>query len=153
MTSRGKSARPNLTRPSDEISYARRLGIRVRTKLKLVEHIDAGFSYHAFERLQEALGLNAHELGALLGISPRTLSRRKAEGRLRPDESDHLLRVSRLLDRAVALFENDEVAARRWLTRPNRGLGGRTPLEFSRTEVGAREVEVLIGRLEYGLVA
>jgi putative toxin-antitoxin system antitoxin component (TIGR02293 family) len=64
-----------------------------------------------------------------------------------------LLRVSRLLDRAVALFENDEVAARRWLTRPNRGLGGRTPLEFSRTEVGAREVEVLIGRLEYGLVA
>ncbi len=30
-------------------------------------------------------------------------------------------------------------------------LAGRKPIEFARTEVGAREVEDLIGRLEYGV--
>lgn len=152
MTSRARPTPPRTGHEAD-IAYARRLGIRVRTKLKLVERIDEGFSYRAFERLQEILGLPAHELGSLLGISPRTLSRRKTQGRLLPEESDRMLRVSRLFDRAVTLFENDEEAARHWLNRPNRGLAERTPLEFSRTEVGAREVEALIGRLEYGLVA
>jgi len=31
------------------------------------------------------------------------------------------------------------------------GLGGETPLEYAETEVGAREVEDLLGRIEYGV--
>ena len=55
------------------------------------------------------------------------------------------------LDMAVALFEGDIAAARKWLQMPQRGLGGETPLDFASTEVGAREVENLIGRLEHGV--
>ena len=40
---------------------------------------------------------------------------------------------------------------RRWLTSPQVGLGGAIPLEYAETEVGAREVENLLGRIEYGV--
>ena len=44
-----------------------------------------------------------------------------------------------------------EEAARRWLSSPQVGLGGALPLEYAETEVGAREVENLLGRIEYGV--
>jgi uncharacterized protein (DUF2384 family) len=34
---------------------------------------------------------------------------------------------------------------------PQRALGGAVPLEIAKTEVGAREVEQIIGRLEQGV--
>jgi putative toxin-antitoxin system antitoxin component (TIGR02293 family) len=52
---------------------------------------------------------------------------------------------------ALSLFEGDADAARRWLTTAQPALGGDKPLEYAATEVGAREVEDLIGRLEYGI--
>ena len=33
----------------------------------------------------------------------------------------------------------------------NRALGGATPLDFAKTEPGAREVENVLGRLEHGV--
>ena len=42
-------------------------------------------------------------------------------------------------------------AAREWLSEPSPELGGRTPFEFSKTEIGSRDVEDLIGRLGYGV--
>ncbi|CAN5591008.1 hypothetical protein BH24ACI3_BH24ACI3_04140 [soil metagenome] len=86
-----------------------------------------------------------------VGISPRTLSRRRVEKKLSPAESDRLVSVSRLLSLSIDLFEGDIPGAIRWFTRPNRALGRIAPLEASTTEVGAREVENLIGRLEHGV--
>ena len=34
---------------------------------------------------------------------------------------------------------------------PQRALGGAIPLDIAKTEVGAREVEQIIGRLEQGV--
>jgi len=42
-------------------------------------------------------------------------------------------------------------AGRRWLTSRQFGLGGAVPLEYAETEVGAREVEDLLGRIEHGV--
>jgi len=47
----------------------------------------------------------------------------------------------------------DEHLARRWLSSPQRGLGGAVPLDYAETEIGAREVEDLLGRIEYGVYA
>lgn len=68
-----------------------------------------------------------------------------------PEESERLLRVFRAFQQAVELFEGDGDAARGWLTRPNMELDDQTPLDFSRTEIGAREVEDFMGRLEHGV--
>ena len=64
-----------------------------------------------------------------------------------------MLRASTIFDMAVEMFEGDMRAARKWLETPQPGLGGETPLDFASTEVGAREVENLIGRLEHGVFA
>ncbi|MDQ3459226.1 MAG: MbcA/ParS/Xre antitoxin family protein [Deinococcota bacterium] len=48
------------------------------------------------------------------------------------------------------MFDALESAAD-WLRSENLSLGGRTPLEYADTEIGAREVENLLGRIEYGV--
>jgi putative toxin-antitoxin system antitoxin component (TIGR02293 family) len=89
-------------------------------------------------------------LGPLLGISKATLHRRMAGGRLRSTESDRVVRFALLMGKAVEVLESEE-SARQWLTSPQFGLGGAVPLDYARTEVGAREVEDLLGRIEYGV--
>ena len=86
----------------------------------------------------------------MLGISKATLHRRKNSGRLDAAESDRVVRFARLLGRAAAVMETLD-DGRRWLTSPQVGLGGAIPLEYAETEVGAREVENLLGRIEYGV--
>lgn len=89
-------------------------------------------------------------LAPKLGISRATLNRRMAKGRLEPQESDRLVRFARLMGKAVEVLETKE-DARRWLSSPQVGLGGAVPLDCAETEVGAREVEDLLGRIEYGV--
>ncbi len=61
-----------------------------------------------------------------------------------------MLRIAHLLDVASRVFDALESAAD-WLRSENLSLGGRTPLEYADTEIGAREVENLLGRIEYGV--
>jgi putative toxin-antitoxin system antitoxin component (TIGR02293 family) len=116
----------------------------------VIERVEAGFPFDAFNAFQRSTKLPAETIAALVQIPSRTLARRKAAGRLRPDESERLLRISRVVDQAVQLFEGDRPAAMQWLQAAQPALGGHTPLEYARTEVGAREVEDVIGRLEHG---
>jgi uncharacterized protein (DUF2384 family) len=41
--------------------------------------------------------------------------------------------------------------ASHWLQTSNRGLGGEVPLDLMDTDAGVREVETVLGRIEYGL--
>ncbi len=145
------SRRKRSVKESQAIPYAVRIGVRARSTHDLMRKLEAGFSYKAFVRLQKLLGSSIKELGDLLQIPRRTLTRRKQLGRFAPDESERLLRLTRVLDSSIELFEGDRETAVQWLRSPSRALSGETPLEMSKTEVGAREVETLIGRLERGV--
>jgi putative toxin-antitoxin system antitoxin component (TIGR02293 family) len=129
------------------------LGLAGHDSAQLVRLVRGGFPFSRVTRFQRRSELPWEKLAHLVQIPQRTLTRRQSEGRLRPDESDRLLRASKVFDMAVELFEGDAEAARRWLQTPQRGLGGELPLEFASTEVGAREVERLIARLEQGIIA
>ena len=133
--------------------YVLLLGLRTFDTAGLLARIGQGLSYNALERFGRNAGLSRDEVCDLIQIPPRTLARRKEEGRLHPDESDRLLRASRILALVIDLFEGDAGASQRWFSTPQPALGGALPLQFSRTEVGAREVEALIGRLEHGIPA
>ena len=113
--------------------------------------MEAGFPFKALRALETASGVPAGEIAGLIGIPVRTPARRKSVGKLLPHESERLLRVAVVFEKAVALFEDNVAAAVKWLTTPKRALEGQTPLTYSRTEPGARQVEGLIGRLEYGV--
>lgn len=127
------------------------LGVKSANTLQLVRSIERGFAFEKLERVRRETGFPMELLAVSVGISSRTLSRRRKEKKLSPSESDRLVSVSRLLTLAVRLFENDKEKAFRWFRSPNRALGNLTPLEMAATETGSREVEDLIGRLEHGV--
>ena len=97
----------------------------------------------------DSAGLSLKELASSLDLSPRSLQRRRQRGRLAPYESDRLYRLARTIALAK-YYLGDSDRATRWLKRPNRALGGRTPLELVDTEPGARLVEDILGRIGYG---
>jgi putative toxin-antitoxin system antitoxin component (TIGR02293 family) len=120
------------------------------TPSQLNEVVRIGLPVRELICLQGSLGMPMEKLVPLLGISKPTFHRRKSGGRLDPGESDRVVRFALLMGKAVAVLESEE-SARRWLTSPQFGLGGAVPLDYARTEVGAREVEDLLGRIEYGV--
>ncbi|OYW21766.1 MAG: hypothetical protein B7Z52_00435 [Burkholderiales bacterium 12-64-5] len=109
-----------------------------------------GLPVRELNDLRASLDLPLERLVPMLGISKATLHRRMAAGRLDPAESDRVVRFARLMGKAVEVMESTE-NARKWLSAPQTGLGGAVPLEYAETEVGAREVEDLLGRIEYGV--
>lgn len=116
----------------------------------LIEALRAGLPVQELDALRQGLDLPMDKLAPMLGLSKATLHRRKAAGRLDVAESDRVLRFARLLGKAASVLESIE-QGRRWLTSPQVGLGGAVPLEYAETEAGAREVENLLGRIEYGV--
>jgi putative toxin-antitoxin system antitoxin component (TIGR02293 family) len=132
-------------------AYASLLGIKDFDAASLQARIQEGFSFTSLSYLSEAMGVSPQATGELLLISSRSLQRRKTEGRLHADESDRLLRLSRVFGRAIQLFEGDQGAAVNWMKEPLPALGHVSPLEMSKTGPGTLEVERLIGRLEHGV--
>lgn len=117
---------------------------------QLVEVLRVGLPVKELNDLQATLAVPMDKLVPMLGISKATLHRRKIEGRLDQAESDRVVRYARLMGKAIEVMESEE-NARQWLNSSQFGLGGAVPLEYAETEVGAREVENLLGRIEYGV--
>lgn len=132
-------------------AYVVLLGMITFDPREVLRAVNKGFPYRAFDRFCRNTGLSFDAAIALIDVPRRTMTRRKAEGRFLPGESDRLLRVARLFAQALELFEGDRDAATGWLTAAQSALGHVTPLDLARTEVGSREVEQLITRLEHGV--
>lgn len=117
----------------------------------LVEVIEVGLPVTELTELKNSLDVPVDKLAPMLGISKATFHRRKGAGsKLNPAVSDRVVRFARLLGKAVKVFGDIE-DAKQWLKSPQFGLGRAVPLDYAKTEVGAREVENLLGRIEYGV--
>lgn len=116
----------------------------------IVEKVRDGLSMDEFHCAQDLLGVNEERLAGLLGMSRATLHRRKKAGQLDRSESDRLVRFARIISRASAALGGLD-GARSWLVAPARAFKGECPLDFADTEIGAREVEALLGRIEHGV--
>lgn len=123
--------------------------------LKTIQrYIRAGFKIEEVDFTNDLIGIDEDDITLLLGISTRTLRRRKKAGRrLTPEESDRLFRLQKISSSALDLFEGNVTAMRRWLKTPLPVLSGETPLAYSDTEPGAQFVLNLITRLEHGVFA
>ena len=125
------------------------LGRHFRSDRDLDSAIREGFPQKVVAGIMDSTGLTLKELATSLDLSPRSLQRRRREGRLAKYESDRLYRLARIMALAKR-YIGDEAKAQRWLKRPNRALGGPAPLELIDTEPGARAVENVLGRIAYG---
>jgi|SRR5215469_13371713 len=128
------------------------VGRIVRSSEDMSAAIREGFHHAAVQGLLESSGLSLQEIATSLDLSIRSLQRRKSQGRLARYESDRLYRLARLVTLADH-FLGDHQLALEWLKRPNHALGGVAPLAMVDTELGAREVENVLGRIGYGGVS
>ena len=116
----------------------------------LIEHVRAGLPYAALEAVAERFEIPRDDVLRILHVPSRTLARRKRERVFRPDESDRLLRLGRIAAMAEEVLGSRERAAA-WLQDPNRALGGPRPLDRLDTDLGARQVEHILGRIAHGV--
>jgi putative toxin-antitoxin system antitoxin component (TIGR02293 family) len=135
----------------DELGGEAGVGRAVRTSEDLSAAIREGFPHEAVAALTST-GLSLQEIASSLDLSLRSLQRRKSQGRLARYESDRLYRLARLVSLA-ANFLGDHRTAIDWLKKPNHALGGVAPLAIIDTELGARQVENVLGRIGYGGVS
>jgi putative toxin-antitoxin system antitoxin component (TIGR02293 family) len=109
-----------------------------------------GLPYGAFVFLTNILHIGREEASSALTISNRTLIRRKAGNRFKVDESDRIARLARITAKAIETLGTEEKATI-WLRKPNRALGGVVPLYLTSTDIGARQVEEILAKIEYGI--
>jgi len=127
------------------------LGRTVKKADDLVELVREGLPVTSVTVLAERLDIGNAVLSQKLGIPLRTLTRRLSlRSRLTSSESDRMVRLARVFATAVEMIGEEEKAVE-WLQTPNRALAGRRPLDELDTDVGAREVEDLLGRIAYGV--
>ncbi|HEY0160886.1 MAG TPA: antitoxin Xre-like helix-turn-helix domain-containing protein [Thermoanaerobaculia bacterium] len=156
METQSTSTNPDVARYMAEkqlgpYAYVVLVGLKTYDIPRLIAAIGDGLPWKAFERFRAVTGLSVEQVAEMAGLPRRTLARRKKEGRLTPDESDRLVRAARVYGQALRLFDGDRDTASSWFTSRVLALGAVTPLEFMRTELGAREVENVIGRAAYGV--
>ena len=124
----------------------------LRSELDVVRLVRRGVPTAAVDHFLSASRLTFGAIEASV-LARRTFKRRQdAHQPLDPSESDRLLRLVRLVATADETF-GDRRKARAWLARENRALGGQTPLSLADTDLGARGVEILLGRIGHGLAA
>lgn len=112
--------------------------------------VSEGIAGSGVAELQKRLDLTTREMSDLVSIPDRTLSRRKQQDRLPPDESERIYRIGRLADLAETTLGGRSNAVQ-WLKEPNFALGNKAPLEVAANEPGARLVEQVLGRIEHGI--
>lgn len=129
---------------------AKVLKTRIRSELDLIAVADAGLPSGSAASVISTGLLTPDELYDLV-IPRRTFARRQEEREsLTPNESDRLVRVVRVIVRAIEILGDSE-KAHSWLRRSNKALGGKQPISLLASDLGARLVEQILGRIEYGV--
>lgn len=145
------ATRVRVITPTGALADAQLLAPTPVQSLELARHIREGLPVAALDVLVAGNILSAAEVDRIL-VPRRTLEHRRASGRLTPEQSDRLVRVARVIALAEDTF-GDPARAAEWLRRKTTALGGEAPLDLLDTEVGAREVGVLLGRIAHGIAA
>ena len=127
------------------------LGKTVKKPDDLANLVRNGLPAESVTALAEKLHLGNSDLSRKLGIPQRTLTRRLSQASLlTPAESDRTARMARVYANAIEML-GDQDTAIEWLRTPNRALGGARPLDQLDTDMGARLVEDVLGRIAYGV--
>ena len=125
-------------------------GLNNTDGIALLGQINEGLEGRVAGLITDWAKITQSDLRKMSGI-PSTTFNRSVKARFSADQSERLVRIIRVIDRAVELFEGDKTQAQKWLSEPNRALGWKTPAELMASETGAYEVMKLITRVEHGV--
>jgi putative toxin-antitoxin system antitoxin component (TIGR02293 family) len=119
--------------------------------MEVVNLVRRGIPTEFVQAVIDSGRLTASELDQIV-LPRKTLAHRRKLGMLTPEQSDRLMRVTRLVATAEETFGSQSKAAS-WLRRPTTALAGERPLDLMDTDEGGREVHALLGRISHGIAA
>ncbi len=122
----------------------------ISSETQLREAVREGLPYESLATVVEKLGIKGDKVAEIIQLPLRTIARRKKEKRLEPDESDRVVRLARIGALATYVLGSEQKASS-WLHERNRALGGIAPLDILDTDIGSRQVEEVLGRIEHGV--
>src|SRR5262245_3050569 len=140
----------NASRIADALGGRKSLPRPIRSLHELRHQVEKGLPFRSLEAIAQNYGLDRKRLTSVLGMPPRTLARRRQHARFAAAESDRLIRLARIVAFAEEVLGTREKAGR-WLQKPSRTLGGVVPLDLLGSDLGTREVETELGRIEHGI--
>jgi putative toxin-antitoxin system antitoxin component (TIGR02293 family) len=120
--------------------------------LEWIALVREGIAASSIPAAARFVGISPRDLSRLLDMTPRTQARRMRECVLSRAESGKMVRLARVIERAVEVFEEQE-AALEWLKAPNDVISGASPLSMLDTELGAGAVIKALGQIEEGVFA
>ncbi len=166
-----------MTTVTSVLGGEKELGQKVTRRIDFDALIKKGLPWGVISYIKAAFNLPDDVIAQIIGVSPRTIARRRksikvpikkigavseksrkkntslvASERLSPVESDRVYRFARIIALAEDVFE-DKDEALEWLKSPQYGLGGRLPFDMLQTDAGACEVEELLIRIDYGVIS
>src|SRR5712691_11390680 len=144
-------AKPVIPQISRKLGGRKVLGDEVRSEADLARVVARRLPLQALAHAKRG-GFSEQEIAEYI-IPPRT--RRHRQRRKEPltvEESDKLVRLARIQAVAEDVF-GDADKANRWLRQPLGILDGKAPLELARTEPGARVVEQILAKIQWGAAA
>jgi putative toxin-antitoxin system antitoxin component (TIGR02293 family) len=107
--------------------------------------------YQTLEQTAEFFHLDDNLKQEIFGISHTEQAQlQKDNAILNPLIVDRFNRFNRITQQAINLFE-DTKKALQWLQTPKNSLAGITPLAALSTDAGAKQVEEILYRTEYGI--
>jgi putative toxin-antitoxin system antitoxin component (TIGR02293 family) len=128
------------------------LGGEVASEADLARLVRRRMGLRVLSHLRKRGGFSDQEISRFV-IPERTQRHRRAKKQpLTIDESDRVVRLTRIQSMAEDVF-GDAEKGNRWLRERLGILDGNTPLDLAQTESGARVIEQLLAKLDWGAAA
>ncbi|HEU0013659.1 MAG TPA: antitoxin Xre/MbcA/ParS toxin-binding domain-containing protein [Longimicrobium sp.] len=129
----------------------RTLGHRIGTVTELRRAMETGLPVGVLDQVVRHVTRDDRSAADLkYRIVPQTTLRRRS--RLSADESQRVERIARLIALAEQVWEDRELAYE-FLSSAQPQLDGERPIDLARSDLGTRQVETLLMKLEYALPA
>jgi putative toxin-antitoxin system antitoxin component (TIGR02293 family) len=139
----------NAARVADVMGGERTLGEQIRNVGQLRRAVELGLPVSALDEVVRHVSRDDRSAADLkYRIVPKTTLRRRHK--LDAEESMRLERLARMTAIAEYVWSDAELA-HQFLTSVQPQLDGERPVDLSRSDLGTRQVEDLLAKLEYSL--
>lgn len=136
-------------RVADMLGGERTLGRDIRTVTDLRHAVEDGLPVSALDNVVRHVSRDDRSAAELkYRIIPKTTLRRRQ--RLDPEESQRLERLARMTAMAEEVWEDADLA-HEFLTSAQPQLEDERPVDLARSDLGTRQVETLLMKIEYAL--
>lgn len=127
--------------------------IRENNTHALIASIEAGVEGPVIAHLPRALGATRTEVADLLGVSAKSfqrLIRTGLQGTGTRHVGERAIRLLQVLEKAIDVLEHEDQALA-WFHEPNAAFAQRSPFVHAKTELGCRQIENELARIEHGV--